>query len=284
MQISETKAKSILTRSTGYLRDVCSHSLQPYRGCSFGRALCGVGCYVQHNPWLTRGEEWGSFLEVKKNAAELYGQQHAKESSWARRNRGSFSIFMSSSTDPFLPHEDRFRISQGLLRAMLENAPDSLILQSHSHRAGMYSELYLQLAQTCEFRIHISIESDRDRLPGLPAAASSVASRLRSAQALRRLGLQVVITVAPLLPINDPCDFFGRIAESADAVVLDHFVGGDGSKTGSRTLRTKLPAAIESLDSDCLELSYLDRMREVAERIMPGRVGVGSAGFAGRYS
>ena len=166
MQISKTEAKSILTRSTGYLRDVCSHSLQPYRGCSFGRALCGIGCYVQHNPWLSRGQEWGSFVEARLNAASLYREQQAKEGAWARRNRQRFAIFMSSSTDPFLPHEDHFRISEQVLQAMLEHPPDLLILQSHSHRAGMYLELCRELAACCELRMQISIESDRDRLPG----------------------------------------------------------------------------------------------------------------------
>jgi hypothetical protein len=42
--LTEARVRSILTRATGYLRTVCSHSLQPYRGCTFGNSLCGVGC------------------------------------------------------------------------------------------------------------------------------------------------------------------------------------------------------------------------------------------------
>src|SRR6185369_6156772 len=53
---------NILTRTTGFLRTVSSHSAQPYRGCTLGRSLCGVGCYVQHNRYLTRGQPWGEFL------------------------------------------------------------------------------------------------------------------------------------------------------------------------------------------------------------------------------
>jgi DNA repair photolyase len=284
MRISETEAKSILTRSTGYLREVCSHSLQPYRGCSFGRALCGVGCYVQHNPWLTRGEAWGSFLEARVNAAQLYIQQHEKEAAWARRQRGRFSIFMSSSTDPFLPHEDRFGITKTVLEAMLERPPDCLILHSHSHRVGMYSDLCVELARRCELRVHISIESDRDRLPGLPAPASSVEMRLQTAAALRTQGIRVVVTAAPLMPIADPEGFFARVSEAADALVLDHFIGGDGSKDGNRTARTALPDAMSKLDPTSVELAYRDLMHEVASRFMPGRVGLGMLGFAGQYS
>ncbi len=93
--------------------------------------------------------------------------------------------------------------------------------------------------------------------------------------------MRVVITVAPLLPIDDPEAFFARVAGSADAVVLDHFIGGDGSPTGARTLRTALPAAMAEVDPASVTLDYRDRMAAVARRYLPGRVGIGSEGFAG---
>ena len=96
VSITETRARSILTRTTGFLKSVCSHSLQPYRGCSFGNALCGVGCYVQHNRYLTRGAAWGGFLEARTNAAEVYRAQYAREQRWGRRARRSFALAQSS--------------------------------------------------------------------------------------------------------------------------------------------------------------------------------------------
>ena len=163
--ITKSRVRSILTRTSGYLKTVTSHSMQPYRGCTFGNSLCGVGCYVQHNHWLTRGAEWGSFLEVRTNAPEAYRSQYETERRWARRARGGFSIFLSSSTDPFVPQEKTFRITGRLLEAMNESPPDVLIVQTHTHLVNAYSDLYPQLARRCELRFHISIESDRDRLP-----------------------------------------------------------------------------------------------------------------------
>src|SRR4051812_15495081 len=115
--VKETHIENILTRTSGYLRSVTSHSLQPYRGCSFGRALCGVGCYVQHNVHVHRGRDWGSFLEIRCNAAESYLAHYELESRWARRQvvggqTGLFSIFCSSATDPFVPHERRYGITR----------------------------------------------------------------------------------------------------------------------------------------------------------------------------
>ena len=282
--LTEARVSRILTRTTGFLRTVSSHSLQPYRGCTFGRTLCGVGCYVRHNRWVTRGAPWGDFLEVRTNAADAYREQYEVERRWAQRSRDAFTIFLSSSTDPFLPQEDRFGVTRRLLEAMCEQPPDGLIIQTHTHRVTRYLDVYARLGAATRLRFHVSIESDRDRLPSLPAPASSVARRFEAAAALRAAGHRVVITVSPLLPIADPHGFFTRIADSADAVVLDHFIGGDGSTGGSRTRATALPDAMARIDPASVALEYRDRMIAVASAVMPGRVGVSIDGFAGRFA
>src|SRR5262249_47720015 len=123
-----------------------------------------------------------------------------------------------------------------------------------------------------------------ERLPGLPPPASPVARRFEAARALREAGLRVVITVSPLLPIADPDAFFARIAEVADAVVLDHYIGGDGSSQGTRTLRPPCPAAMAPPDPATLGLDYRAGRGAIARRYLPGRVGFGPDGFAGRWA
>ncbi|MGH8651856.1 MAG: hypothetical protein ACREYE_06580 [Gammaproteobacteria bacterium] len=283
MQINIVQAHSILTRTCGYLRTIATHSLQPYRGCTFGNALCGVGCYVQHNTFLTRGERWGRFLDARVNAPDLYRKQYHKERNWAEQGGRRFVIFMSSSTDPFLPQEQRFGITRALLQAMVEHPPDGLIIQTHTHLVARYLKVYRRLDARCRLRTHISIETDLDCVPGLPPPASPVARRLEAAHTLREAGVRVVITVAPLLPIADPEAFFRAIERSADAVVIDHFIGGDGTANGSRTWNTPLPGAMAALEPCSIQLGYREKMVDVAEAIMPGRVGVGIDGFAGRF-
>ena len=283
VRVSTIEARNILTRTSGYLKTVSSHSLQPYVGCSFGQSLCGVGCYVQHNVFVTKGKPWGGFLVAKTNAAALYSAHADRERRWAHRRGSNFCVFMSSATDPFVPHEQKFRVTEKVLEAMLGNPPDGLIVQTHSHMVERYRGLMIQLNRRCSLRVHISVESDRDKLEGLPPPASSVEARLGAALALKREGVRTVITVAPLLPVLNPRLFFERIAACADAVVIDHFIEGDGSKGGARTLKTKLPDVIETIDADALSLDYRERMVAVAKEIMPGRVGVGIDGFAGRF-
>lgn len=284
IHVEQFQIGNVLTRTTGFLRTVTSHSLQPYRGCTFGSALCGVGCYVRHNAWVTRGRPWGSFLEARVNAAASYLDHHATERRWARKREIPFSVFMSSSTDPFVPQERQFGVTASVLEAMEQAPPAKLIVQTHSHTvADAVDRLRSVASAGCDLRVHLSIESDIDRLPGLPPPASSVDRRFAAALALRAAGLRVVVTVAPLLPIAEPDAFFQRIAENADAVVIDHYIGGDGSADGGRTQRTALPEAMNQIDPASLEIDYRQRMVDVAQRHMPGRVGVHIDGFAGRF-
>ncbi len=284
MKTSHVAVHSILTRSTGFLKTVSSHSLQPYRGCPFGKSLCGVGCYVQHNPWINRQRTWGTFLEVKENAAEVYRQTAPRERAWAHKNLGQFSIFLSSSTEPFPPQESRLGVTRHVLNAMLEEPPDGLIIQTHSPRVVEAMPVLIPLARLCSLRCHISIESDQDRLPGLPPPASSVAARFEAAETLKKAGVEVIITVAPILPIANPARFFARIAQAAHGVVLDHFIDGDGSPHGRRTLKTKLPDSMKSVDPTSVHISYRDTLVSLAEAYLPGRVGIHINGFSGRWN
>ena len=282
MDVTETTVSSILTRSSGYLVPVASHSLQPYRGCALGSSLCGVGCYVRHNLPLTRGQPWGGFVEVRTNAADAYRAQYDRERAWARARRGRFGIFMSSATEPFQPIEFKAGVTRRVLEAMCERPPDVLIVQTHSHRVVEYADVYERLAPRTELRFHVSIESDRDELPGLPRSASPVAKRIDAARRLRDLGHMVYVTVSPLLPIDDPGAFFARLRDAADAVVIDHYVGGDGTPDGRRTNRTPLPLAMEQVRPSSTSLAYRAEIVEIARRYFD-KVGVSVAGFAGRW-
>ena len=282
MITSRVEVRSILTRTSGYLATVCSHSAQPYRGCPFGSALCGVGCYVRHNIHVTQGREWGSFLDVRANAADVYRVTHDGERRWARRERSRFSIFLSSATEPFPPAESRHGVTSALLDAMIAAPPDELIVQTHSHRVVDQHARLRALHAVTRLRVHVSIETDRERIAGLPPHGSSVASRLEASGRLHDEGIRTIITVSPLLPIAEPEAFFARIAEVADGVVLDHYIGGDGSADGARTKRTRLPTVMEAIEPGSASLEYREAMGRVARRIMPGRVGFHIDGFADR--
>ena len=283
MEITKTYCTSILTRTSGYLREVCSHSLNPYIGCGYGNSSCGEGCYVQFNQWLLRGRKWGDFVDVKINADKVYYKTAQAERRWAVRRGVPFSIFFSSSTDPWQPIERKFRVTRRVLNAMLEEVPDMLILQTHSSMILEDMECVVALDRLCDLRVHLSIEGDQDSLPGLPPPPCSVNQRINLVKEFALRGVTVVVCMSPLYPMRDPDCFFSRIAESgASAVVIDHFIEGDGTQDGSRTQRTLLPLAIKSFDKKALELSYREKVAAIARNYLP--VGISAPGFAGVYS
>jgi hypothetical protein len=166
---------------------------------------------------------------------------------------------------------------------MLEEVPDILILQTHSSMVLDDMKCIVALDRLCDLRVHISIEGDQDSLPGLPPPPCSVDQRINVVQEFSLRGITVVVCMSPLYPLKDPETFFARLAESgASAVVIDHFIGGDGTQDGSRTRRTRLPLAMKSFDEQALEISYREKIAAIARNYLP--VGISAPGFAGVYS
>lgn len=226
---------------------------------------------------------WGRFVDVKINAAEVYLKTAPAERRWASRRGVPFSIFFSSSTDPWQPIERKFRVTRRVLDAMLEQTPDVLILQTHSSRIADDIDRIVSLSQRCELRVHLSIEGDQDSLPGLPPPPCSVDERIGLVKEFSDRGITTVVCMSPLYPLMDPDRFFQRITEAgASAVVIDHFIEGDGTPDGSRTHRTRLPQAITAVDEQAAELSYRGKVAAIAMKYLP--VGISSSGFAGVYT
>jgi DNA repair photolyase len=283
MDLTETQCRSILTRASGYLREVCSHSINPYVGCGFGRSACGVGCYVRHNTWLTHGREWGDFVEAKTNAPEIYLKTFATEQRWAHRRDQKFCIFFSSSTDPWQPLEKKYRITRQLLEAMCTHPPDELILQTHATAILDDLDLISRLSRQCRLRVHVSIEGDVERLPGLPPPPATVKDRIEVLRKLSATGIFSVACLSPLYPMQHPGPFFEQLAGAGiGAVVIDHFIEGDGTAEGTRTLKTVLPGSMSASNSESIHLEYRDRIAAIAQDYLP--VGISASGFAGHYS
>jgi len=263
-------ARSILTRTGGFLAGF-SHTLNPYRGCSYGRSLCGAYCYA---PAVMFATDWGGELDPKPNAADLYRKHIARE-----RRRGPVRIFMSSVTDPYVPQEKRLRITRAVLEAMVEQPPKFLALQTHT--PGPLRDLDLLRVLPCA--VQITVETDRTEIPGLPPHAFAPAIRLEALRTLRDAGIDAVGVVAPLMPLDDPEQFARDLDRCCSRVIVDHYLIGDGSREGARTKRRGLP---EILITNGFErwtrIEVMDEFVAICRKVLgPERVGVSAAGFSG---
>ena len=83
--------------------------------------------------------------------------------------------------------------------------------------------------------------------------------------------------------MGKPAAFFEQLAKAGtDAVVIDHFIEGDGTAEGLRTWKTDLPRSMAAVDPASIRLEYRDRIVAIAQDYLP--VGISAAGFAGHYS
>jgi DNA repair photolyase len=176
--------KTILTPTSGFLRSGFTHTINAYQGCAFAGALCGTFCYAQHNIWITKGRRWGLY-GAKRQAALLYRRDHDRLRHPRRGEPRPLRIYMSSSTDPYVPQERSLGLTRGLLEAMVDQPPDVLVIQTHHPLITRDADLIEALSHRCSLWISITVETDMDPVPGFPGHASPPARRLEALQSVR---------------------------------------------------------------------------------------------------
>jgi DNA repair photolyase len=272
--------RSLLTRTGGFLGPGYTHTLNVYQGCAFAGALCGTFCYAQHNAWITQGRPWRLY-GAKRNIREAYRRDYDRLKRPRRGEPRPLRIFMSSSTDPYVPQERTLRLTEVVLEEMAERPPDVLVIQSHNTLIRRDLELIARIAARCELWVSLTVETDMDPFPGFPRHASPPRERIATLRAFRERGLRTQATVSPLLPLADPVAFARHLDEACDRVILDHYLIGDGSPGGFRTRQTNFGARlIEAGFAEWTDLKKLWEVRDVFANVLgPDRVLVSQDGF-----
>lgn len=229
-----TQPKTLLNKGTGFLTGY-SHSLNPYTGCTFGCSYC----YVRKMPVsLFRGAEWGTWVDIKKNAAEVFRKQFLRE-----KSKGPVTIFMSSSTDPYQPIEYKEQITRSLLEVMVDDPPDFLFVQTRSSLVQRDIDLLLRLGE--KVRISMTVETDREDIrKHFSPHAPPIKARLKTLQLLADAGVPTQATIAPMLPSSE--QFAEILRPLVDRICIDDYFMGDGS-SGKRTRQLGIDALYEQL-------------------------------------
>ncbi|MFC5450931.1 SPL family radical SAM protein [Paenibacillus aestuarii] len=266
--ITVKTSKQLLNRATGFLEGY-SHTLNPYTGCAFACSYC----YVRQMPVaLFHGGEWGSWVDVKSNAAELLASELARA-----KRKGPVSIFMSSSTDPYQPAEYAQRLTRSLLEVMAQQPPDFLFVQTRSPLVTRDADLLEQLGP--RVRVSVTVETDREDVRrAFTPAAPPIQARLKALRELTARGIPVQATIAPVLPCSE--QFAEQLAGIVERVCIDDYFMGDGSK-GKRTERIGVRAIYEALGlDDWYSRGAYERVYQQLLRHFPQeQVGVSRQGF-----
>jgi len=228
------------------------YSLNPYSGCSFN---C-IYCYIRGSKY---GENMAKSLSIKVNAPELLEKQLKR-----RAEREEYGIIaLASSTEPYLPIEEKIGLMRKLLGIILKYKfpvevatksklvlRDRDLLKDISRNAILPEDLKRKLRQGVI--IAFSTSTLNEKLAKiLEPGAPSPKERLKTMEICKKEGFLAGMCYIPVLPfLSDSEVELDKMIKSAK----DH--GADFVLVGGLTLFGKGPVDCKTLYYKFLEKHY----------------------------
>jgi len=247
----EKQVKSVLNkqkqRDSWFLTD---YSVNAYEGCSCN---C-LYCYVRGSKY---GENMDSGLAIKSNALELLEKQLR-----VKAKKGQYGIVVvGSATDAYLHYEERWRLTEGMLKLFLKYRfpvfistksklilRDIELLKQIDKAAILPEDLKTSLGRGVILSTSISTVNEELARMLEPAAAAPL-ERLEVLQQLKQEGFLCGVNAIPILPwISDTDEELEKIISAASSQGADYIL------VGGLTLFGKNPA-----DSKTLYYEFLER-------------------------
>ncbi len=214
--ILETESKSILSPVSGFILEAgFTHSLTPARNCTFGCTYCYVPTMrfqggLKKEDWT----HWGQFTTVKRNAPELL----------AKALRPDQVIYCSPLTDPYQPAEAEAELMPGILEAVAAKPPAVFTIQTRGPLILRDLDLIRKVAARTSLRVGFSITTDRDDVRKVfEPHCAPIDERWRTVQLLCGAGIDVSVTLAPILPCNPEILVSRALATTKGPIVADPF-------------------------------------------------------------
>lgn len=235
MKITEITCKSILTKSG---IEAVDYALNPYVGCGHG---C-VYCYASFMKRFTgHKEEWGTFVDVKVNAAEVLARQ------MRRAKQGN--IAFGTVTDPYQPLEKKYEITRACLEVLTAyDLPISILTKS----ALVLRDLEL-LRRLRDVEVGFTITTlDEEVRRVFEPRSSPVPARLATLAELAEAGIKTWAFCGPLLPFfsdgEEQMDtLFGELARVGVSYIIVDSMKLSGAIWGRvrRALEDHYPDLVE---------------------------------------
>ena len=206
LAIRETEAKSVLTRSK---LPASAYCINPYVGCAHG---C-VYCYARFMRRFTGHDgEWGTFVDVRANAASVLARQ-------LRRDPEPGVVLLGSVTDCYQPLERRYRLTRHILEALLGSSLSVSILTKSD--LVLRDVDILTAFDACEVGLTITAADDRTASAFEPRAPA-VSRRMAALEELRAAGVSTYAFIGPILPgLTDVDAILDRVAGSVDYAMAE---------------------------------------------------------------
>lgn len=268
--------QALTPQKRGFLAAGFTHTLNPYKGCGFGRTGCSF-CYVRESPVGQFGPApWGTWVMPKANIATMLERELCKPQAM------HYKVFMASATDPYQPLEAQMCLSQQCLKVFHHHPIAWLVVQT---RSLLVQRDFPLLTQLPFVTLNVSIETDLLAIHHCFTRSSGPPQRrLHLVHEALAHGIATQITVAPLLPYSPA--FAEQLAQAVGAhgrIIIDTFVDGDGSG-GQRSRRLGMEAALAAAGypgwfAHCREHAQ-GLMHRLSTLLGPERVLWSAAGFS----
>ena len=200
MIIREIQSKSILSASKIY-----PYVLNPYVGCQHACTYC----YARYMKKFTGHKEaWGTFVDVKINAAELLSKEICK--------KRKATVWVSGVCDPYQPLERKYALTRQCLQ-ILASEQWPMVLQTRSPLILRDVDI-LKEAKNVEVGFSITTADDGIRKlfePGAPP----IPERLNALAELHGLGIRTYAMIAPILPGSEM--LVNRLEGAVDYILVD---------------------------------------------------------------
>jgi len=204
LELNEVKINRILNPTS---IDLGEYVINPFMGCEFN---C-IYCYVRSNRVVSKkAKPWGTYVDVRINAPQLL----EKEIALKRPKK----VFLGSTTECFQPAENRYKITEKILRILNKNKIYYAILT----RSPYITESIPLLKEGFCYRIYFTINRFSQEYKSIVEPKSpSFELRDDAVNKLLEEGLPVVPYFSPILPwISDIRGVFGKF-KKADSVEFE---------------------------------------------------------------
>jgi len=259
--ISITVKRALTPQKGGFLASGFTHTLNPYVGCTFGRAGCPF-CYVRESPVGQFGPAaWGTWVRQKVNIAEVLEQELRKPA--ARHYR----VFMASATDPYQPSEASACLTQHCLAVLRSHPIAWLVVQT---RSLLVQRDFALLAQLPFVTLNVSIETDLlEVYRRFTRSSAAPERRLTLVRLALARGIFTQITVSPLLPSSSHfAETLAHTVGEKGRVIVDTFLDGDGSG-GQRSARLGMDALLADAGFPSWFARCREHAQELRQRLLP---------------
>lgn len=259
VKIGETTCKSIINRSG---IEGVDYAVNPYIGCAHGCTYCYARFMTR---WYHKGEKWGSFVDVKKNALDCMKDE-------APRKKHGVILF-SSVTDAYQPIEKKTELTRKLLQVLEEyDLPVEILTKS-----SLVERDIDVLGDFTQSEVGLTITGiDDDVRRAFEPGASTVNERLATLEKFSDAGVPTYAFLGPLLPYLSDVkleELLNILADRIGRVIVDRLNIKVGNwRNIEETVLSHFPSILpEFKEASREDSAYYDELKSSVMRLLDER-------------